>query len=203
MRNEEWGKGGAVFRQSLRDFPCPVVLGKNTPSFGLHRYKQGLRFIPTDDEGFTMRGDKQRLVYKGRRRSHRFTILSNNAFEYDCILLREPESNVISLSLEGAEQFDFFQQPDFVTDPFLKGSYAVYKKETLIGEGTGKLCHIHRPEIIDARGRRCWGGLSIVGNELHITIPEKWLSEAEYPVIVDPTIGSTTVGSQQQFNFNP
>ena len=98
--------------------------------------------------------------------------------------------------MEGAENFDFFRQPDFICDPFLKGSFAVYKKETLIGEGTGKLCHIHRPEIIDARGRRCWGDLSIAGNCLCITIPEKWLGEAAYPVIVDPVVGTNTIGTQ-------
>jgi len=198
MRNREHG---AVFRQSLLDFPCPVRLGEKSPSFGLHRFRQGLRFLPVDDEGFTLRGDKQRLTYKGRRRSHRFTILNNTAFEYDCILHREPETNVIRLRIEGAEHFDFFRQPDFVKDPFLKGSYAVYKKETLIGEGTGKLCHIHRPEIIDARGRRCWGSLAVAGNELHITIPEQWLADAKYPVVVDPTIGNTTIGEFWQ-NFD-
>ena len=184
----EWGKAAATFRQSLSDFPCTVELGKSSPTFGLTRNCSGLRFVPTDDEGFSLRGDKRQLVYKGRRRSHRFTILGDSSFEYDCILEREPETNVITLLLEGAERYDFFRQPDFVPDPFLKGSYAVYKKETLIGEGTGKLCHIHRPEIIDARGRRCWGELSIIGNRLHITIPENWLNEAKYPVIVDPTI---------------
>jgi hypothetical protein len=102
--------------------------------------------------------------------------------------------------MEGAEGFDFFRQPDFVKDPFLKGSYAVYKKETLTGEGTGKLCHIHRPEIIDSRGRRVWGDLYVTGNELRITIPEEWLSKAKYPVVVDPTIGTTTVGSQTHWN---
>ena len=190
---------GAVFRQSLYDFPCPVVLGKRSPSFGLHRYKQGLRFIPFDDEGYTLRGDKRRLVYQGRRRSHRFTILGDTSFEYDCILEREPESNVVSLLIEGAEHFNFFRQPDFVRDPYLKGSYAVYKKQTLIGEGTGKLCHIHRPLIIDARGRRVWGELAVVGNELRITIPEMWLAGAKYPVIVDPVVGTTTVGAHYNF----
>jgi hypothetical protein len=81
--------------------------------------------MPPDDEGFILRGDRQRFIYKGRRCSHRFTILGDTAFEYDCILEREPESNVISLLMEGAERFDFFRQPDFVKDPFLKGSYAV------------------------------------------------------------------------------
>jgi hypothetical protein len=197
---------GIRFLQSGNDFPLVVDLGRSVPVWGLSRWNGGgLRFVPPDDEGFTLRGDKRRLVYKGRRRSHRFTILGDTAFEYDCILEKEPETNVITLLMEGAERFDFFRQPDFVKDPFLKGSYAVYKKETIIGdgrmsEGTGKLCHIHRPEIIDSRGRRCWGDLSVTGNELRITIPEFFLSEAKYPVVVDPTIGTTTVGSQTPQN---
>jgi hypothetical protein len=162
-----------------------------------------LRFIPADDVGFTRRGNKQRLIYRGRKRSHRFTILGDTSFEYDCILNREPESNIITFLMEGAEGFDFFRQPDFLKDPFLVGSYAVYKKETLVGEGTGKLCHIHRPLIIDSRGRRVWGDLSVAGNRLCITIPETWLSEAKYPVVVDPTIGTTTVGSQTTWEQDP
>ncbi|MDR2435185.1 MAG: hypothetical protein LBD47_11570 [Treponema sp.] len=189
------------FRQSVRDFPLTVSLGDKAPAWGLNRWaSSGLRFLPPDDEGFTLRGDRRRLVYKGRRRSHRFTILGDTAFEYDCILNREPESNVVALLMEGAENFDFFRQPDFVKDPFLKGSYAVYKKETLLGEGTGKLCHIHRPQIIDSRGRRCWGDLSVTGNELRITIPETFLGEAKYPVIVDPVIGTSSIGSQTPQN---
>jgi hypothetical protein len=186
----------------MNDFPLMVSIGEEVPAWGLSRWKgnSGLRFVPPDDEGFTLRGDNRRLVYKGRRRSHRFTILGDGAFEYDVILYKEPESNVIVLPMEGAKQFDFFRQPEFVADPFLKGSYAVYKKETLIGEGTGKLCHIHRPEIIDAMGRRCWGDLSVVGDCLCITIPEGFLGEAAYPVVVDPTIGTTTVGSQTHWN---
>jgi len=189
----------------LSDFPCTVELGEKVPTWGLSRWSgnKGLRFVPVDDEGFTLRGDRRQVVYRGRRRSHRFTVLGDGAFEYDCILEREPESNVVSLLMEGAEGFDFFRQPDFVNDPFLKGSYAVYKKETMLGEGTGKLCHIHRPEIIDARGRRCWGDLSIIGDCLCITVPEQWLSDAAYPVIVDPTIGTTTIGSQTHWRQEP
>jgi hypothetical protein len=184
------------FLQSPDDFPLTVSLDNKAPTWGLSRWGgTGLRFFLPDDEGFTLRGNKRQLLYKGRRRNHRFTILGDNSFEYDCILNREPDSNVLTLDIEGSEKFDFFRQPDFIKNPFLAGSYAVYKKETLIGEGTGKLCHIHRPEIIDARGRRVWGDLSVTGGRLLITIPERWLSEAKYPVIVDPTIGSTTVGS--------
>jgi hypothetical protein len=190
----------AKFKQSQNDFPCSVELGEKFPEWEISRWNtDGLRFVPDDEEDYSIRGDKRRLLYKGRRRSHRFTILNDCAFEYDCILKREPESNLITLRMEGAENFNFFKQPDFVSDPFLKGSYAVYKKETLLGDGTGKLCHINRPMIIDARERKCWGELSVVSDELRITIPQQWLSEAKYPVIVDPTIGTTTVGSQNKW----
>ncbi|MFP3041389.1 hypothetical protein LQZ19_06160 [Treponema primitia] len=191
-----------TFRQSLTDFPLTVEIGRKVPDWGLTRWgKAGavppLRFRPPDDEeGFSLRGDRRQLLYRGRKRSHRFTILGGDRFEYDCILNKEPESNVVCLAMDGAENYDFFRQPDFVRDPFFKGSYAVYKKETLIGEGTGKLCHIHRPKIIDNRGRWVWGDLSIAGDRLCITIPETWLAEAKYPVIVDPVIGTTTIGSQ-------
>jgi len=193
------GKDDVVrFVQSKSDFPLAVSLGSKKPRWALNRWAGdgGLAFRPTDDEGYSIRGGGKRLVYKGRKRSHRFTILSDDAFEYDCILLREPESNIITLHMDGAERYDFFRQPDFIEDPLLAGSYAVYKKEVLVGEGTGKLCHIHSPEIIDAKGRRCWGDLSVNGDRLEIAVPEEFLSRAAYPVVVDPVIGTATVGRQ-------
>jgi hypothetical protein len=45
--------------------------------------------------------------------------------------------------------------------------------------------------------------LSVAGNELRVTIPEVWLSEAKYPVIVDPVIGTATVGSQYLWEQDP
>jgi hypothetical protein len=99
------GKDMGRFLQSAGDFPCTVSLGEKVPAWGLSRWgNQGLRFVPPDDEGFTLRGGGRRgtggsLLYKGRRRSHRFTVLGDTAFEYDCILEKEPESNVVTLML--------------------------------------------------------------------------------------------------------
>ncbi|GHV93331.1 hypothetical protein AGMMS50268_38340 [Spirochaetia bacterium] len=41
--------------------------------------------------------------------------------------------------------------------------------------------------------------MSIVGDRLTIAIPETWLADASYPVIVDPVIGTSTVGSQTEW----
>jgi hypothetical protein len=123
-------------------------------------------------------------------------VLGKDVFEYDVILKKAPVSNIVSLTLEGAENFDFFRQPVSRKNPLLSGSYAVYLKQVLTGQGTGKLCHIYRPEIIDASGRRVWGDLSVSGDKLLITIPENWLASAVYPVLVDPVVGCSAIGTR-------
>jgi hypothetical protein len=198
MGNTGIGAVGARFLQSANDFPMTVTLGKERPSWGFSRWKNenGLLFKPPADEGYTIRGDTRQLLYKGRKQNHRFTILDDGNFEYDCILNKEPESNIIRINIDGADRYDFYKQPDFVSDPLLKGSYAVYKKDIFVGDGTGKLCHIHRPLIIDAAGQKVWGDLHFDGKALNIIIPEWWLSDAVYPVVVDPIVGTNTVGKQ-------
>ena len=49
---------GAWFTQSLSDFPVTVALGEKRPAWSLTRWcgNNGLRFVPPDDEGFTLRG---------------------------------------------------------------------------------------------------------------------------------------------------
>ena len=82
------------------------------------------------------------------------------------------------------------------------GSYAIYgqKRDYKLGGknyGTGKVAHIYRPKIIDAKGDWVWGILNISkeNNLMTITIPQKFLDEAAYPVIVDPTLGYTGGGA--------
>jgi hypothetical protein len=192
--------GGARFIQSARDFPCEISIGGDgrfEPRFALSRWGSagGLGFDPEETEDGEIRASGRRLHYRGRRRSHRFTLLDGERFEYDIILEREPESNVVSLALAGAELLDFFRQPDFHPDPDLAGSYAVYGRKANGRFGTGKLCHIYAPRIIDAGGRSVRGRLDVIGNRLLITIPETWLADARYPVIVDPVIGTQTIGA--------
>jgi hypothetical protein len=198
---------GMRFLQSAFDFPCMVELGWREPSWRIRRWgRDALRFCPVPHDRFAVRGNSRRLLYRGERESHCFTILDGNRFEYDVILKRKPESNTVVLFLEGWEGFDFLRQPDRFGPEPLRGSYAVYKKEPVLNSakyhvGTGKFCHIYRPKIIDNRGREVWGGLRIDRGILTITIPEKWLGEAAYPVVVDPVIGSNTIGAYRTFPY--
>jgi hypothetical protein len=194
----------ARFLQSSLDFPLMVHLGRDSPSWELNRWgSDTLRFSPFEQGRYDLRGNSRSLLYKGKQESHRFTILNNEQLEYDIILKQEPESNILYLLIEGWEGFDFFRQPDSSRDPKLAGSYAVYRKESIMQgnyhTGTGKICHIHRPKILDARGRDVWGDIWIDKGVLVITIPEHWLGEAKYPVVVDPIIGSSTVGAFHYF----
>jgi hypothetical protein len=202
----------ARFVQSVNDFPCEVSLGRRLPSWeikrwGDRRYKNKLlapearlRFSPDGEDDFRVRGGSDSVLYKGKNVSHRWTVLGKDVFEYDVILKKAPVSNIVSLTLEGAENFDFYRQPVSRKNPLLSGSYAVYLKQVLTGQGTGKLCHIYRPEIIDASGRRVWGDLFVSGAKLLIVIPENWLASAAYPVLVDPVVGCSAVGSQREWD---
>ena len=134
---------------------------------------------------------------------HVFRKLDGEHFEYDVILLREPETNRISVGLDFPEGLEFFRQPS-LEEVLRRGircpsevidSYAVYWKERNGEYKTGKFCHIYRPRIYDARGRSIWGRLTIQGRTMTIKIPEEWLADATYPVVIDPVVGTQTRGA--------
>ena len=92
------------------------------------------------------------------------------------------------------------------------GSYAVYHRngrdnrhrivdgETSIeAYGTGKAFHIYRPKAFDVSipSRTTWCNLYIdtIEARLTIAIPSEFLREAVFPVTIDPTIGTETVGA--------
>ncbi len=92
------------------------------------------------------------------------------------------------------------------------GSYAVYHKtkkdnyEALGGKNyqTGKLYHIYRPKVIDDNGQETWGELNFNQGVLSVTVPQDFLDKAEYPVLVDPTFGYTTIATANgDFNQVP
>ena len=136
-------------------------------------------------------------------------------FEFDTILDTQPASNVIEYTIT-TKGLDFHFQPKLPETERLdkkvgrainvEGSYAVYhagrnnrhaSSEDAKKYKTGKAFHIYRPYVEDANGDFIWADLDIdvQAETLKITIDEKWLKKAAYPIVIDPTIGYTTVGA--------
>lgn len=201
-------RGTYILDQSVHDSRCTVRLGAKNELFSLSKWggKASLVFGKDDDWAGTVRCAGTDLVlapYAKERSRYVFRKLDGDRFEYDVVLLAEPESNVIPIDLSFPEGLTFYRQPsaDYMRlhrmrcDPSVIDSYAVYWKERNGAYKTGKFCHIYRPRITDARGRAVWGSLAIAGSRLLVTIPEDWLAEASYPVVVDPVIGTPARGA--------
>ena len=74
-------------------------------------------------------------------------------------------------------------------------SLAVYHSYKIGNEAkAGKIMHIPRPKCVDKLGAVGWGKISYVDGNLIILLPEEYMKNAEYPVVVDPTFGYTSIG---------
>lgn len=149
------------------------------------------------------------------------TLTYDNGYEFEFVLKNKPASNVVSSPIE-TKNLDFYYQPALnaqTSDPSctatdcgnehrpenVVGSYAVYYANNLRGDytgvggqnyKTGKAFQIYRPKAIDAAGNWTWCDLRVdaAAGVLSVTVPQKFLNTASYPVTVDPTFGYTTVG---------
>jgi hypothetical protein len=145
---------------------------------------------------------------------------SKGGFEFMAKLDSKPSKNVFSFKID-APNLDFFYQPPLNEENYSKdfdctatlcintkdnytvkrpenvvGSYAVYHKTKANNQyGTGKVTHIYRPYVSDSLGVWEWANLSIAGNTLTITISQKFLDTATYPIYIDPSFGYTTAGA--------
>lgn len=134
---------------------------------------------------------------------------TQNEFDVDFTLESKPDTNVFTYKIEGADEFDFFYQPELTAEEIAEGtdrpenvigSYAVYHKTKAnhrVGStnyATGKAFHIFRPKAVDANGAETWAELTYSDGVLVVTVPEKFLDEADYPVTIDPTLGFTGIG---------
>lgn len=131
-------------------------------------------------------------------------------FDIDFTLDSKPSTNIFEYKVTGWGDYDFFYQPELTPEEIANGdqrpenvvgSYAVYhktKKDNKEGKtnyGTGKIMHIYRPKVIDAKGNEIWVQLTFKDGILSVVVPQSFLDTASYPVIVDPTFGYTTIGA--------
>lgn len=138
-------------------------------------------------------------------------------YQFNITLTKPAEQNVFAFPLE-TSGLEFVYQPplneeldlklyDFVnaTHALIKDEIVVYRPENVVGSwvvlktvkgfGTGKLYHIYRPLIIDAKGSSVWANLTVTKSQMQITINTEWLKTAVYPVVIDPSFGKTDVGA--------
>jgi len=173
-----------------------------------------VRFIDTDEEVH---------IYE------KPDIAEDGGLEIELVLKTKPDTNRFDFSIQTKELDFFYQpeitdeeaeqsrgEGDERTLEEIKremrpenvvGSYAVYHKtgrNNRVGGKeykTGKAFHIYRPHVVDAGGKETWGELSIDVDTslLTVTVPQKFLDTAQYPVIVDPTFGYTSVGGTTDY----
>jgi len=128
-------------------------------------------------------------------------------FEFEIVLKEKPATNQIVLDID-AKGLRFSYQPPLTQQEIdngtvrpdnVVGSYAVYHATKKNNEYmTGKAFHIYRPSAEDALGNKAWCSLYIDGHidptSLTLTVPQQFLDEATYPVVIDPTFGRTSIG---------
>lgn len=152
----------------------------------------------------------EKIKFKENKKEHHFYEVENG-YEIETILLEKPTSNIVEYEIE-TKGLDFFYQPELTQEEIdegafrpenVIGSYAVYHS-TKQGDYSkmggknyraGKAFHIYRPLIIDANSAEVWGEMNIESGLLTVTIPQSFLDNAVYPVVVDPTFGYTTSGA--------
>ena len=184
-----------------------VELKKDKPEFRLKKWNGevdlGLTYNAIKSEGARPLLSKK-MEYKDTNQELHAYPLDDGNFEFEVILNEKPKTNIITFTLDNYEDLDFFYQPALTQKEKdegserpenVVGSYAVYHKTKanhIVGKtnyATGKFGHIYRPLINDSDGKEVWGDLHIENGILSVTIPQEFLDNAVYPVIVDPTFG--------------
>lgn len=144
-------------------------------------------------------------------------VSEDGGFEFEWVLPSLPKTNILKATIE-TKGLDFFYQPELTQKEIeagakrpenIVGSYAVYHSEkqgdySKIGGKNykcGKAFHIYRPKALDAQGKETWCNLKIdtEKKELTVEVPQSFLANAVYPVVVDPTFGYTTKGGSTNY----
>ncbi|MGE5041462.1 MAG: hypothetical protein ACM3IJ_01005 [Candidatus Levyibacteriota bacterium] len=157
-------------------------------------YKLPKAIVPVSEDDKIVWGDASQDVYFTTGVSKNTAKIKNyDRYDLDILLKEKPRTNVFTYNLDLSNL-----EPKLIekgpSEEF-SNSYAFYPQD----KTNNKAFHIYRPKVIDAKGKTTWGKLDIhTGNALSadtlsVTVDQQWLSEASYPVIVDPTVG---------FNFN-
>lgn len=173
-----------------------------------------------NESSYVLDGDKIEYLENGIKRTAFYPLekddhlFEDGGHEFEVWLSQRPKFPEVKFSIQSKGLVFFKQLP--LTDEEIKNgdtrpenvinSFAVYhesKQGNFVGGnnyGPGKVFQIPRAWIMDANGVREWLDMDIEldgdGNGfLTIPLPEKFLDNAAYPVLIDPTFGYTSVGA--------
>lgn len=173
-----------------------------------------IRLIDEDYDSAIQTEKDEKIEWKRGDRTARFyekeTGDEDGGFEFEVELASRPDSNVLEYSIE-TKGLNFYYQSELTSEEIKRGysrpenvvgSYAVYhesKKNNYKNAEyqTGKAFHIYRPWAEDTKGVRVWCDLHIDETKglMTVTIPQDFVDTAQYPVLVDPTFGYTSIGA--------
>lgn len=128
--------------------------------------------------------------------------IDHDGFEFEIILNEKPSTNKVALSVQ-SKGLDFYYQDGIPKDineripDNVVGSFAVYRKEP-ISNHSNKAFHIFRPWAVDSNGQKVWCSFDSKWNgdgDLEISIPEDFINNAAYPILIDPTYGYLAAGA--------
>src|SRR3990167_9325905 len=200
----------------LEEGKVKIELIKAKPEVHLHKWNSEINLGIYYDK-IQKAGQKvgNRMEWKDQKEEvHAYPLeaqegMEDGGLEMEVLLKEKPVTNKFDFVIDGAENLAFFYQPaltqaeidEGATRPEnVVGSYAVYHKTKSnhrtgsTNYATGKAFHIYRPKAIDANGVETWGELSYLNGNLTVTVPQQFLDDAVYPVMIDPTFGYTTIG---------
>ena len=214
---------GSIFEADLGPHGRVVIGDENAsyfrPHIRLDRWNEegSLAFGLETTERILPSFDGQKVMWTNGDEQHVFSILpagdgmEYGGVEYELHLGSPPKTSTISFPMSVVGLALFAQPPltpferargNFRPDNIV-GSIAAYHatRGVLHSEAgaadkykTGKAFHLHRPLAIDALGNRHWLAWQQKATELAIVV-DAWLLDATYPVLIDPTIGYTTLGA--------
>lgn len=146
-----------------------------------------------------------------------------NGFEFEIVLQDIPENNSFYFPINSSGLEFYFQGrlddeennythcnatdcwgEEIIHRPEnIVNSYAVYHSYKVHNQYmTGKAFHIYRIEVFDSNGHSTFGELNISDGIMNISINESFLKRANYPIVIDPSFGYTTVGGTQDSSYN-
>ncbi len=187
--------------------------GKIIPSLKISDSKSEFEFFPKDkSKSFAVKTDTNSTKFKADNIEYAYEFMSPEKDKprvcKETIVVSEPlKTNVIEFEIKSGNLDFYYQRPlseleksnGIVRAQNIEGSYAVYYKPAKEDGVAEKAFHIYRPDVTDKQKKHAWCDLIIDPSEniMKIIIPQSFLDTASYPIIIDPTIGYTTVGSTE------